>query len=662
MSNPSPGMGMRQLGMPHLEDGHLLRYLDGELPQRKARQVRKHLEACWQCRAELEALETTVTDCVKYRKNVLGACLPAPPQPWKDLSREFDRIGEFEPLGEFEPIDGGLAGESLFGRLIRAAHLTNLSKPPAWRTPVKWAVCVALLAATAITFYQLRETASVQAAVLLKRAVVVSESRPRALRRVRITTPTRQITKVIGGGLRPSSGAALQTAAAGEAELAAMFREAKYNFDDPLSARSFTDWRDGLASKQDAVNTVPDRQRLGEVRAGDPSADALPAGELPTRELPVEQGAYEIKTTTDDGSLVAATLKLRMTDYEPLEGRFEFRNRDWVEMTELVDQQALPASTLAGTTGGTPRQPGVPPAFIANPAEANPPAGTDSGGMNLSGMHTELQVAEALHQAGADLGDPVEISREGQQLLVSGTGIPPKRQAQLHAVLDALPNVVVRFADPAFPASKPPVQSEPAPTRDAAGPENRQLQARIEERLGGRPQFERFSGQLLDWTDSAMARAYALRRLALEFPPAHERQMSAADRRVLHNLGREHLAEFARETARIETTLTPILMGLAAVPSKTQAKAEVKVEANTTVAWQTAADELLTAAHRVESLLAVALGVASSDKGGDRSPGHSADGSSDSAGDRIPAQLMSGLSQLTASIEQCQRHLSYDER
>jgi len=242
----------------------------------------------------------------------------------------------------------------------------------------------------------------------------------------------------------------------------------------------------------------------------------------------VNQSAYEIKTTTDDGSLVAATLKLRMTDYEPLEGRFEFRNRDWVEMTELVDQQALPASTLAGTTGGTPRQPGVPPAFIANPAEADPPAGIDN----------ELQVVEALHQVGADLGDPVEISREGRQLLVSGTGIPPKRQAQLHAVLDPLPNVVVRFADPAFPASKPPVQSEPAPTRDAAGPENRQLQARIEERLGGRPQFERFSGQLLDWTDSAMARAYALRRLALEFPAARERQMSAADRRVLHNLGR----------------------------------------------------------------------------------------------------------------------------
>jgi hypothetical protein len=477
----------------------------------------------------------------------------------------------------------------------------------AFAAPVKWAAaCAALAAVAVITFNQLRETPSVQAAALLKRAVVVSETRPPVVRRVRITTPTRHFTKVIGAG------ASLQPAAAGEAELAAIFREAKYNFGDPLSARSYTDWRDILAAKKDSVNTVPDRQSP-------------------------DQGTYEIKTTTDEGSLLVATLKLRMTDYEPLEGRFEFRNREWVEMTELVDQQTLPASTFAGATGGTPRQPGVPPAFIANPAVA------EEGRANQpAGVNSELRVVEALHQVGADLGDPVEISREGRQVLVSGTGIPPKRQAQLHAVLDPLPNVVVRFDNPAFPASNPPVQSEPAPTRDAAGPDNRQLQARIEERLGGRPQFERFSGQLLDWSDAAMARAYALRRLAQEFPAEGEREMSAADRRALHKMGREHLAEFAADTAKIEKTLTPILSGLGA--------ARVTADAHTAAAWQPAAEELLTAARRVESLLAVALGAVPGDR------------SQDKDGDHVPAQLMSGLAQLTACIEQAQRHLSYDER
>ena len=111
---------MSSLGMRHPEEGQLLRYLDGELPGRKARQIRKHLEACWHCRAELEELQSTVGDCVRYRKNVLGTCLPPPPDPWQDLSRGFDRI------------DASLDGESLAARLARAIFLP--------RPAVRWAV------------------------------------------------------------------------------------------------------------------------------------------------------------------------------------------------------------------------------------------------------------------------------------------------------------------------------------------------------------------------------------------------------------------------------------------------------------------------------------------------------------------------------------------
>src|SRR5205085_2330130 len=186
--------------------------------------------------------------------------------------------------------------------------------------------------------------------------------------------------------------------------------------------------------------------------------------------------------------LISASLKLRMTDFEAVEGRFEFRNRDWVEMTELVDRQTLPASTLAGANGGMSRQPGMPPASMGPPAPGVQTAGAGSPD-DLSG---ELQVVAALHRLGADLGDPVEIARQGGQVVVSGTGIPPQRQKQIHGLLDPLPNVVVRFSDPDFPAGAPPVQTEPA-ARDAAGPAQSRYQARIEERLGGRPQFERFS-------------------------------------------------------------------------------------------------------------------------------------------------------------------------
>src|SRR4029077_3645131 len=161
-----------------------------------------------------------------------------------------------------------------------------------------------------------------------------------------------------------------------------------------------------------------------------------------------------------------------------------------------------------------------------------------------------------------DLGDPLEISRDGRQVLVSGVGIPLQRQQQIHGLLDRLPHVVVRFDYPAFPAGATPVQSEPA-ARDAAGPEKSTYPARIEERLGGRPQFERFSSSVLDWTDSAMTRAYALRRLAQQFSAEAENQMTVEDRRTLHKLAREHLAAFSKEAQRVANTVNPVLKGLA---------------------------------------------------------------------------------------------------
>jgi len=138
-----------------------------------------------------------------------------------------------------------------------------------------------------------------------------------------------------------------------------------------------------------------------------------------------------------------------------------------------------------------------------------------------------------------------------RQVLVSGVGIPPQRQQQIHGVLDRLPHVVVRFDDPAFPAGATPVQSEPA-ARDAAGPEKSTYPARIEERLGGRPQFERFSSSVLDWTESAMTRAYALRRLAQQFSAAAENQMSADDRREYL---RQKQAEFRKRKHAVNTDI-----------------------------------------------------------------------------------------------------------
>ena len=565
---------MSNLTLHHPEESQLLLYIDGELPRGKARAVRSHLEACWECRAQVEQLQNVIGECVRYRKNVLAPMLPPAPQAWKEL--------------DFASVDAELAAESFAARLSRWLS-------PRQNAPLRWALSGAFAVALSVVLvHQLRETPKVEAATLLKKAVAISHSRPAATRRVRITTRNRQITRVIG-----VHEIGVSQAVAGEAEVATMFAAAHYDWNDPLSAQSYSNWRGSLAHYEDAVASQAD--------------------------------SYDITTTTHDSELTSASLKLRSTDLEPLQGRFEFRNHDWVEMTELVDQQTPPASTIsAGTTGGIPRQPGVPPALLEAPAAETASPSPFSG---------ELQVVSALHQVGADLGDPLSISREGKDVLVTGTGIAPKRQQQIHAQLDRLPHVVVRFTDPAFsansfPASNQPVHSEPA-TRDAAGPEKSPYPARIEERLGGRPQFERFSGQVLEWTDSAMTRAYALHRLAQQFPATSEQALSSEERRTLHALGREHLAELAKDYERISNTVGPVLAGLGVGAAPRQNQADPS-------AWQTASEDLLTSARRVDTLLAQVLGT----------------GSGERAAENPPAQLSAAMAQLAVRIELCQRMLA----
>jgi hypothetical protein len=553
--------------MHHVDDELLLRYVDGELSARKSRQVRTHLEACWQCRTELEALQVTIGDCVRYRKSVLAESLPPAPAPWKPL--------------DFEIVEAELASESLAARLARFFS-------PRRNAPLGWAFsAAAVLALSLLAIHKLGETPNVEAAALLKKAVAVSEGRPHKVKKLRITTHHRQITRLIHAAAPPE---------AGEAEIAGLFRAARYDWSDPLSPKAYSDWRANLSHKQDQL-AAPDKD------------------------------SYFIKTTTDEGELLSASLKMRATDFESVEGRFEFRNGEWVEMTELVDQQTLPASIVAGTAGGMSRQPGMPPVPSNSGTAPEVPA--------PSPVSAELQVFAALHQVGADLGDPIEVNREGHDIVVSGTGVSRQHQQQLHILLDRTPHVAVRFSDPSFPASNPPAQ-EPV-TRDAAGPEKPPYPARLEARLGGRPQFERFSGQVLDWTDSAMSRVYAIKRLAQQFPPETEARMTAEERRTLHNLAREHAAVLAKELRKITTTVNPVLSGMGAAGSA--------APPSTAAQWQVVSEELFASGRQVETLLASVLGVSAN------SP----------ATEDAASQLLSAFARFTTDTEHCLRLLSYDD-
>jgi anti-sigma factor RsiW len=552
----------------HLEDGLLMRYIDGELPARKARQVEKHLQACWQCRTEIEELKSTVAECIRYRKYVLGVHLPDPPHPWADLSREFARI------------DDSVSAEPFFARIFRPV------------ASFRWSLAgAAALALVCAVIYQLRDTPSVQAAALLKRAVAATASRPvKPVRRIRFRTSSQQFVRNIAAG----------KAAALPQSLEAKFQQAHYDSNDPLSARAFENFRDSLPQKQDEVSTVANPETH-------------------------EGNCYRIHTSTDTGDVASATLVLRTTDLVPVEGLLEFRDNQFIEFSEFTESPSRSTDTTIASVE-TPERPAVPPSRLA----VAPPRKSVS-------ISDELQVLSALHQIGADLGDPIQVTRTADQITVSGVGVPPQRRQLIQRKLDSMPNVAVQFSEPvAAPVLQGSTSAAPAPSgtpRPSAS--TSRIQNRLEEQVGGRAALERFTSQILDVNETVMSRARALRTLAERFPGGDETQLTAGDRRLLGEMAREHINALSATIRSLQHDLNPVLAGLGGVTAHRAVS-----QANS---WQTAADDVTRASRRVEVLLSVLLGVA---------PGQPSA--------ELPSDVMNAVSELRADLDRCQQLLAQE--
>jgi len=527
----------------HPEEEQLLRYIDGELPTRASSEVRSHLESCWQCRAALEELQNVVSQCVHYRKSVLQRHLPTPPAPWVDIHRQFDEID-----ASVEPV--------LFNRILR------LLKSPFDTATKKWAVAAAALLVLLGIFYRYRQTPSVHASELLRQAVVSANTHPKRPRRIQIRTRDRRLIRPAVGSQKAAFGAADATALN---SLQAMFERANYSWNDPLSAQSFQAWRNQLTDKRDEVSE--------------------------------EQQDYRIETRTDSSDLRHATLTLRTADLRPVEEHLEFSNQEWVEITEVGDDSAPSLSAIAAEKNERP------PAGKVKPPVAEVPQAVTARGRPAS-VAEELQVLAALHDMGADLGDPVEVSRSGSEVLVSGVGIAPARQEEIKNAIGSNAHVVVHFSDsPAAAAPAQPAAPNPTPT----GGDVRQLQSRLAEQLGGRANLDQLAAQVLDSSESLMARAYALRRLAEQFPLAVERELSVSDRQLLQRMRGEHLAALRQQATGIARDLQPVLASING-DAGTAPDTGIPLES-----WQLATENLFQSARRLDKLLGVMFGAAPSE-------------------------------------------------
>jgi hypothetical protein len=303
-----------------------------------------------------------------------------------------------------------------------------------------------------------------------------------------------------------------------------MFLAGHFNWQDPLSARSFAEWREQLPEKEDRVRTA--------------------------------DSTYEIRTSTASGILKEAVLILRAGDLQPISETLQFGD-------QTVEISAEASESVSGDKGwemgdGGRRSRPSPISHPPSPAQ-------------------ELRVIAALHAIGADLGEPLQISRRDGVLAVEAVGLTPAREQQVRDAVSGIPGVTFRVDQ----SEATPVSAPGGRIAASAG-----VRSRLEETLG-----EDGINRILDASEAVMARVFAIRGLSRRFPQTAEALLADADRGVLATIRGEHVLALRANLRNLESALAPLLPKLPA--------AELAPAAD----WQTRAARLFAAAQQVDHLL-----------------------------------------------------------
>ncbi|HLK47074.1 MAG TPA: zf-HC2 domain-containing protein [Bryobacteraceae bacterium] len=405
------------------------------------------------------------------------------------------------------------------------------SAPRVIAFPIKRVLtAAAALIAAVVLVRRMEQPVPVSAAELLRKAEVRERAAPNPRRRIRIRYRNRSWT-------RPARLDTLRPPEAGDpAVIDAMLRQAGFSTEDPLSAAAFSRWRSGLSARQDQVRQDSEN--------------------------------YVVTTSTPEGVVREASLTLRSGDLHPTSATLRYRSEETVDMDEVPAD----AVELEG-----PRPPVPPPA----PRRAQAPA------VPAAGPAEEVQVMAALHRIGADLGEPVDVARNAGSIDVSGAGLAPARQEQIRAALTDIPGVRIAFeSGGARRANGAGLPRRPAAPADAANPLIDQLRAASNGAADP-------GDSLIEATDRAVQRAYALAALAQRFPAPLEASLAPADRTLVRRMALDHADILSASVTAMNTLLTAVLPPANVAPP---AGAGWQQTAETVLAAARGADQAINAA------------------------------------------------------------------
>jgi hypothetical protein len=551
MMSKSEGTTRVSLVFDHISDELLICAADGELAGAETAIVRAHLEACWHCRVRMDKIERAIEDLVDYR-----AALVIPYSSRRDGSRAIFIARLCQYASEFAPRP---AWRNLLERLATFAGALVAPR-------IAWAGALLALS-LAIFLARVAVSPTVSANAVLERARIsekttrASVQHPVVYQKLRIHsqagTVTRTIYRDLFSGRKSESSDASQVTLS---ELQTRMQEVNFDWQDPLSIESFLAWHASLSERSDYVTRA-------------------------------NGGLLVVHTKVLNGPLSGVDLTLRDGDYHAIAETLRFQDEN-IEMSE-VDFSVLAFESVDPAIFEPPSSP-RPSAFPVRPTVSAP---------SISDLvHAEAEARVALHMLGADLGEPIDISSDGKEVLVSGLVDTSERKQDLLQALQTIPylrsslvsatEAAEKTDSLALKDDKPVVAVESAPLLE------RELHATFPN-----PEAQtKFVNDVLETTMNAAGRAWSLRRLSDRYTKDISSRLDMLTERKVELLIRDDARLLQQELIRLQFLLRQLTPEM--LPDHSTG-AEAKADDTEPADWHWGVDSAFSETQRIQNDVSV---------------------------------------------------------
>jgi len=564
----------------HLEDADLISHLDGELEAAEQDYARAHLEDCWHCRSRRQAIQNSVESFLRTRSQIMPAEFP-PAGP--AVAQFRHRLAQHRAAAVSFHLGHWLRSISPL-RLRRGKDRQSLgllwSLTQSWtyrKTAVASLVAVLALVLALLDPFKWN---TVSADELLTRAGAYEflKERPSGkviriktqLDRINLTTRVEQNLGLLESNEDSLSNAVFVSQATSNGVIRT---QAITDRDQPGSTVAFTsEFSAATATYLSEEGWLPHvsvalYKRLIAGRGQNSSE-----GASVTR----DGSAYQIHHAFAPGhpsQIFETVLKLNGQNYAPLavsiltvegSGRFEYRlTRTAIEsidrtpeVARLFERPATEASAVARLGNATSKP------------EAAPYSATTSSKPEMAiaaSADLEVEVLRLLHQAGADLGEQVSVTREENgPVRVNGIVQTDQRKVEiLRALHDVNSNpavhIDVKTVAEALAARSGPRDSSRATTVEGVEvaadtfPAYEDLRARMSDE-----EARVFAARMVSRSHSAMRHAWSLQRLMAQFSAKDLAAMQTEAHAKWIELVKSHARAFETESRGLREQLQPI--------------------------------------------------------------------------------------------------------